>query len=213
MENFDVNKKRNFYILIKTISVLFLVLIFLGFIMMITTFTVEYVSDTNTLRAFLKVLMYIPILIVAILVYIMFRRKIKQYFSGSIRVRTGKQFVLHIIAKVITIGTGSFLTILIFLPYIALPMFLNRHVNYLGYVTNDFPLQDIYQAKDFNLKENQMYFKTEDGLKIWASEITTTHPKAVIIYLSGITQTSLMSTLATLCQSILTVKLPDVKPV
>ncbi|RCX19501.1 hypothetical protein DFR58_103248 [Anaerobacterium chartisolvens] len=187
MECFDINKKRSSYILLKAITVLFLVLFFLCFIMMITTFTVEYVSDTNTLRAFLKGLIYIPILIASISVYIILRRKIKQYFTG---IRTGKQFVLRIIVKVIIIGTGIFLTILILLPYFALPMFLNRHVNYLGYVTNDFPLQDIYQAKDFNLKENQMYFRTEDGLKIWASEITTTHPKAVIIYLSGIVQPS-----------------------
>ncbi len=187
---FYFNKKRTSYILLKTISVLSLILFFLCFIMMITTFTVEFVSDTNTLRAFLKGLIYIPILITAISVYIILRRKIKQYFSGSIRVRTGKQFVFHIIVKVIAIGTGIFLTLLILLPYFALPMFLNQHVNYLGYVTNDFPLQNIYQAKDFNLKENQMYLRTEDGLKIWTSEITTTHPKAVIIYLSGIVQPS-----------------------
>ena len=135
-------------------------------------------------------MIYIPILIAAISVYIILRRKIKKYISGSIRVRPGKQFVFHIIVKAVAIGTGIFLTTLILLPYFALPMFLNRHVNYLGYVTIDFPLQDIYQAKDFNLKENQMYLRTEDGLKIWASEITTTHLKAVIIYLSGIVQPS-----------------------
>ncbi len=190
MECYDINKKRSSYILLKAISVLSLVLFFLCFIMMITTFTVEYVSDTNTLRSFLKGLIYIPILIAAISVYIILRRKIKKIISGSIRVRSGKQFVFHIIVKAVAIGTGIFLTIFILLPYFALPMFLNRHVNYLGYVTNDFPLQDIYQAKDFNLKDNQMYLRTEDGLKIWASEITTTHPKAVIIYLSGIVQPS-----------------------
>jgi fermentation-respiration switch protein FrsA (DUF1100 family)/succinate dehydrogenase hydrophobic anchor subunit len=184
------NKKGSPHILLKAISVLSLALFYLCFIMMITTITVEYVSDTNTLRAFLKGLIYIPILIAAISVYIILRRKIKQYYSGSIRVRPKKQSVFHIIVKVIAIGTGIFLTLLILLPYFALPMFLNRHVNYNGYVTNDFPLQDIYQAKDFNLKDNQMYLRTEDGLNIWASEITTTHPKAVIIYLSGIVQPS-----------------------
>jgi fermentation-respiration switch protein FrsA (DUF1100 family) len=158
--------------------------------MMIITFTVEYVSDTNTLRALLKGLIYIPVLIAAISVYMILRRKIKKYFSGNIRTRTGKQFIFHTIVKVMAIGTGSFLALLILLTYFALPMFLNRHVNYLGYVTNDFPLQDIYQAKDFSLKDNQMYLRTEDDLRIWASEITTTHPKAVIIYLSGIVQPS-----------------------
>ncbi len=189
MENLNI-KKRSSYILLKAISSLSLVIFLICFIMMITTFTVEYVSDTNTLRAFLKGLIYIPILITAISVNIILRRNSKKYISESIRIRQGKQFVFHIIVKTIAIGTGIFLIILILLPYFALPMFLNRHVNYLGYVTNDFPLQDIYQAKDFNLKENQMYLRTEDDLKIWASEITTTHPKAVIIYLSGIVQPS-----------------------
>lgn len=190
MEHFDINKKRRSYILLKAISVLSLVLFYLCFIMMITTFTVEYVSDINTLRAFLKCLIYTPILVATIAVYIILRQRIKQYFTGSIRVRAGKQFVIHIIIKVTAIGTAIFLTLLTLLPYIALPMFLNRHVNYCGYATNDFPLQDIYQAKDFKLKENQMYLRTEDGLNIWVSEITTTRPKAVIIYLSGIVQPS-----------------------
>lgn len=183
-------EKRSSYILLKTISVLFLILFFVCFIMMVITFTVEYVSDTNTLKAFVKGLIYVPILIAAISVYIILRRKIKKYFSGSIRVRTGKLFVFHIIVKVFAIGTAIFLTLLILLPYFALPMFLDRHVNYLGYATKDFPLQDIYQANDFDLKENQMYLRTEDGLNIWVSEITTTRPKAVIIYLSGIVQPS-----------------------
>jgi hypothetical protein len=129
MEYFDINKKRSTHILLKAISVLSLVLFFLFFIMMITTITVEYVSDTNTLRAFLKGLIYIPILIAAISVYIILRRKIKQYYSVSIRVRLKKQFIFHIIVKVIAIGTGIFLTLLILLPYFSLPMFLNRHVN------------------------------------------------------------------------------------
>lgn len=43
-----------------------------------------------------------------------------------------------------------------------------------------------YQAEDYNLLENQLRLKADDGLNIWASEIYTEHPKAVIIYLSGI---------------------------
>lgn len=184
------NKKRSSHILINAISDLSLVLFMVCFIMMITTFAVIYFSDANTFKAFLSSLIYIPILIATISFHILHRRRMKHYFSRSIKVKTGKQFVLQIIVKVIAIGTGIFLILLILLPYFALPMFLNRHINYLGYVTNDFPLQDVYQAKDFNLKENQMFLRTEDGLKVWVSEITTTHPKAVIIYLSGIVQPS-----------------------
>lgn len=190
MEYYDINKKRSTYIFLKAISVLLLLVFFICSIIMIITFTVEYVSDTNTLRAFVKGLIYIPFLITLISVYIILNRKMKQYFSGSTRVRTGKQFAFHMIVKVIAIGSGIFLLLLVLIPYFALPMFLNRHVNYRGEATYNYPLQDIYQAKDFNLDENQMYLKTDDNLKIWASEITTTNPKAVIIYLSGIVQPS-----------------------
>jgi pimeloyl-ACP methyl ester carboxylesterase len=75
-------------------------------------------------------------------------------------------------------------------PYIALPLFLNRHVNYRGYATYDYPLQDIYYASDYGLNEKQLYLTTEDGYNIWVSEIYTEKPKAVIIYLSGIVQPS-----------------------
>jgi pimeloyl-ACP methyl ester carboxylesterase len=51
-------------------------------------------------------------------------------------------------------------------------------------------MQDIYIASDYDLKEEQRYLTTEDGLNIWTSEIYTEHPKAVIIYLSGILQPS-----------------------
>ncbi len=76
-------------------------------------------------------------------------------------------------------------------PFIGLPIFLNQHVSYRGYVTEDYPLQDIYYASDFNLIENQISLTTEDGLNLWASEIYTEKPEAVIIYLTGIVQPSI----------------------
>ncbi len=75
-------------------------------------------------------------------------------------------------------------------PFIAIPVLVNRHVNYKGYETTDYPLQGIYKATDFGLSEKQMYLKTEDGLNIWCSEIYTRQPKALIIYLTGIMQPS-----------------------
>lgn len=83
------------------------------------------------------------------------------------------------------------LCVLLFAPFIAVPLFVNQHITYRGYATEKYPLQDIYQANDYSLKEKQMYLTTEDGLKIWTSEIYTSKPKAVIIYLSGIAQPSI----------------------
>ncbi|MBH1939318.1 alpha/beta fold hydrolase [Mobilitalea sibirica] len=82
------------------------------------------------------------------------------------------------------------LILLIIAPFVALPLFLNRHVDYKGYTTQNYPLQDIYVATDYALNENQIYLKTEDGLNLWTSEIFAENPKAVIIYLSGIVQPS-----------------------
>ena len=83
------------------------------------------------------------------------------------------------------------LSLLLIVPFVTISILVNRHVDYKGYATEDYPLQDIYNAKDYGLNENQMYLETEDGLKIWTSEIYTEQPKAVIIYLTGIEQPSI----------------------
>lgn len=76
-------------------------------------------------------------------------------------------------------------------PFIAMPILLNRHVDYKSYATEDYPLQDIYFASDYSTEEKQMYLTTQDGLNIWCSEIFVEKPKAVIIYLTGIIQHSI----------------------
>ena len=83
------------------------------------------------------------------------------------------------------------LSLLLIVPFTAISIMVNRHVDYRGYATKEYPLQDIYDAKDYGLNENQMYLETEDGLKVWTSEIYTEQPKAVIIYLTGILQPSI----------------------
>jgi len=54
---------------------------------------------------------------------------------------------------------------LVVTPFVAMPVFLNRHVDYKGYATENYPLQDIYFASDYSLEEKQMYLATQDGLK------------------------------------------------
>jgi pimeloyl-ACP methyl ester carboxylesterase len=187
----DINyRKKKSYIMLKFLCVLSIVLFLLFLMVMLINITIEYESDINTIRAFMHGLIYVPLLIGTITIHIIIRKKLRVGFSHKIKVRTGKQNIIHVIVKTITIITAVFLVLLVMIPYVALPMFMNRHVNYRGYATINFPLQDIYQADDYNLKENQMYLKTEDGLKVWASEIYCDRPKAVIIYLSGIVQPS-----------------------
>ncbi len=184
------HRKKKSNIRQKFISVLSITLFFLVFMMMLINITVEYGADISTIRALSQGIVYLPILIGCIMLHIIYRRKFRASFSENIKTRTIKQNIVYATVKTITIIIAIMLVLIVMLPYVALPMYMNRHVNYRGYVTDDFPLQDIYQAEEFNLKEEQMYLETEDGLKIWASEIYSDHPKAVIIYLSGIVQPS-----------------------
>ena len=73
-------------------------------------------------------------------------------------------------------------------PPIAVHIITSGHVDY-G-VIEDYPLQNMYSPLDFDLTANEMMLTTEDGYNIWASEIYTENPKAIIIYLSGIQQPS-----------------------
>ena len=92
--------------------------------------------------------------------------------------------------KVIALGVAVLLIILILVPLTALPIFMNRHIDYRGYETEKYPLQGIYDASDYGLTETEIYVETDDGYKLWCSEIAVDHPKAVVIYLSGIVQPS-----------------------
>lgn len=64
-----------------------------------------------------------------------------------------------------------------------------NHVEYAGSIEKN-PMQGIYKPEDFSLDAKDMTLLTEDGFKIWISEVFVDNPKAVIIYLSGIQQPS-----------------------
>lgn len=172
------------------VSVLSIVSFVLLFMMMLINIVVEYAADISTIRAIMHGLIYLPLLVVTMIIYIIALRKRKAGLIGERKGRTLQHRFIIVAGKTIMIIGAVFLALMVMLSYLALPMFMNRHVKYRGYATYDFPLQDIYQASDYNLKDNQMYLKTEDGLNIWVSEIDTEKPRAVIIYLSGIMQPS-----------------------
>ncbi|WP_105616460.1 alpha/beta hydrolase [Vallitalea okinawensis] len=64
-----------------------------------------------------------------------------------------------------------------------------QKVTYEGNLSEN-PLQHIYDANDFGLNVNEMKLTTDDGLKVWVSEVLTPNPKGIIIYLTGIRQPS-----------------------
>lgn len=95
------------------------------------------------------------------------------------------------IVKVILITILSIIIILLLaIPPIIVYSVTQRHVDYAGIITEMYPMHGIYKAEDFNLDTNEMMLETQDGLRVWASEVYVENPKAIIIYLSGILQPS-----------------------
>lgn len=69
----------------------------------------------------------------------------------------------------IRIGAGLLgltMVLLIAAPAIIVYQLTQDHVDYLGYATADYPLQDIYQASDFDLKANEISL-TQGRSRAW----------------------------------------------
>lgn len=145
--------------------------------------------DATALR---HAVFYIPCILAAIITHTVLRRKLLKDYPDRFpaKVRPTKKNTIRRVVKSIVITLLMGILLMMVTPYIALPIFLNRHVNYLGYTTPKHVLQDIYEASEYDIKETQRYLITEDGFKVWTSEIYTEQPKAVIIYLTGIMQPS-----------------------
>jgi len=95
------------------------------------------------------------------------------------------------VVKRICISIACFIILLLLIaPSIIVFQVTQNHVDYKGYATPDYLLQDTYSASDFDLEANEMILMTEDGYELWSSEVFVEQPKAVIIYLSGIRQPS-----------------------
>lgn len=85
---------------------------------------------------------------------------------------------------------GLVAIILLIAPIIIIQQATKGPVQYLGYATEDYPMQDIYTAEEFGLTAKQQHLATEDDIRVWISEIEVDSPKGVVIYLSGIQQPS-----------------------
>lgn len=114
----------------------------------------------------------------------------RSYLKSKEKIKLTKELFRKRIIKAVVISVSVICGAFLAVSYLALPLYLNQHVNYRGYATEKYPMQDIYVASDYGLSENQMYLTAEDGFKIWTSEIYRSKPKGVIIYLSGINQPS-----------------------
>ena len=98
--------------------------------------------------------------------------------------RNYKKIVLWVLA-------GFLILVMILLtvtPFLVVHFATAGHVDYGLDETH--PMQKIYTPEYFDLHAEALTLVTEDGLHIWASEIYTENPKAVVIYLTGIRQPS-----------------------
>jgi uncharacterized protein len=184
---------------LKRISNIAFLLLSLIFVIMLTDVTLVYIKwpsylihSTPDAKALRHALFYLPCLIAALSVHIVFYRKLRKEYPEQIpnKEKPDKKKIIKRMIKALAITIAVLLILLLIAPYIALPVFTGRHVNYLGYITKNNTLQDIYQASDYDLDETQRYLTTEDGIRVWTSEIYTEQPKAVMIFLSGIMQPS-----------------------
>lgn len=184
---------------LKRISRISIFLFILLSVIMLIAITIKYIklsttaiSDAPVSSAFLLVIPYVPFLIASLVIHIVFRRKIRIKFPDKVKrkEKLTKKVIAKRMIKAVVITVIICIVLSAIAPFAVVPLFVNRHVDYRGYATDIFPMQDIYKASDYGLNEKQMYLKTEDGLNIWTSEIYTEKPKAVIIYLSGIVQPS-----------------------
>ncbi|WP_207667932.1 alpha/beta hydrolase [Serpentinicella alkaliphila] len=80
------------------------------------------------------------------------------------------------IKKILIILIGILLIVLNVVPFITMQKFINFHVKY----------NEIYRAEDYGLYSERVMLKTSDGINIFAHEVFTDNPKAVIIFLTGI---------------------------
>ena len=92
--------------------------------------------------------------------------------------------------KKVVLAMGSLALLLIILvPPMIVYVATQSHVDYTGNRV-EHPLQGIDKPEDFGLDAIEKTLVTEDGYKIWTSEVFVDRPKAVIVYLSGIQQPS-----------------------
>lgn len=93
------------------------------------------------------------------------------------------------VMKSFIVAASIIILLILLVPPTIVYFATQKHVEYIGSIEKH-PLQGIYKPEDFDLDALEMTLVTEDGVKIWISEVFVDNPKAVIIYLSGIQQPS-----------------------
>lgn len=71
-------------------------------------------------------------------------------------------------------------------PPVVLLVVIHQHVDYRGNI----PLKEVRAAADYGLTETVRTLKTADGESLWCAEVAAEEPKAVVIFLAGITKPS-----------------------
>ena len=88
----------------------------------------------------------------------------------------GKTMKLLILVATFVVVTGS-LMIMAFLPHLATGSVINRHIDF----------EVVYDPKDWGLDVKVLSLETEDGYTLAAWDLEVPEPKAVVIFLGGLT--------------------------
>lgn len=76
------------------------------------------------------------------------------------------------------------------IPAVVMSVYVFHHVGYMGVESEKYPLQDVYEPKDFSLNAVEHTIRTGDGEELWCSEVACDDPQGVILYLSDLREPS-----------------------
>ncbi|HKM43205.1 MAG TPA: alpha/beta fold hydrolase [Limnochordia bacterium] len=89
----------------------------------------------------------------------------------------GRRMKLIILVATFVVVSGSVI-IMGFLPYLATGSVINRHIDY----------ETVYVPEDWGLEVKPLFLETKDGYRLAAWDVESEDPRAVVIFLGGLTQ-------------------------
>ncbi len=83
-----------------------------------------------------------------------------------------------------------FAVILFVFAVLPLAVVLGMTSGHVSYAQSSSPMQQVFSPEEFSLTAKDQFLTTDDGYRVWISEVSPENPKAVVVYLSGIQQPS-----------------------
>lgn len=148
----------------------------------------NYYSGLPQYTAFFWMVLYVPFLVGGIWGLIFTKRKLRLLCQDD-DVKDSTIIRMRILKMVFAVGVRiviGVVVILIVSPFIGLYIATEHHVFY----KNNSLLQNVFTAEEYQIDDNVLSLRSEDGIDLWVSEVSVENPSCIIICLSGIAQPS-----------------------